>query len=76
MNRRMESVNDSAADQDNSMLKPSNGKSLPKQLEKGQVKISSFGPNGANRHLFKRKNPQNKILNEEPLEASINYKQL
>ena len=63
--------NDSAAEKDGSMLRPSNGKGLPKQLEKGQVKISSFGPNGTNRHLFKRKNPQTTLLNEVPHEASL-----
>ena len=61
---------ESAAAETDSILKPSNGKSLPKQLQKGQVTIDTFGPNGANRHRFKRKNPQNYVVNETPHEAS------
>ena len=66
----MDKSMESAAAETDSILKPSNGKSLPKQLQKGQVTIDTFGPNGANRHRFKRKNPQNYVVNETPHEAS------
>ena len=58
---------------DNSMeeaaLEPSQGKKV-KEV-KGQAKISSYGPNGENRHKFKRHNPQKELLNEIPHEVSM-----
>ena len=52
------------------MIKPSQGST---KLIKGQSKISTFGPNGENRHKFVKKtypkNPQNQLLNDEPLEV-------
>ena len=58
---------DNSMEAENTVLVPSQGKAKP---DSKQIKISTFGPAGENRHKFKRRNnPQTKVLNDEPLEV-------